>query len=208
MFACLRRVRRGGIVIAWSRDEWMVTARPVRDFSVTITIAPISSPTSPWTMASVYGPVLDNLKPAFLDELRMIHAGALGPLMICGDFNQIYRAADKNNSRLNLRSMRRFRRLLDDCQLQELYLHGRLYTWSSERRRPTLERIDRAFASIDWLEAFPSHHLRCLSSDCSDHAPLLLQLCTQPWAKPRFRFESFWVHLDGFEDAVRQAWEC
>lgn len=105
-------------------------------------------------------------------------------------------------------SMRRFRRVLDDCQLEELYLHGRLYTWSSERRRPTLERIDRAFASVPWLEAFPSHHLRCLSSDCSDHSPLLLQLCTQPWAKPRFRFESFLVRLDGFEDVVEEAWDC
>lgn len=104
--------------------------------------------------------------------------------------------------------MRRFRRLLDDCQLEELYLHGRLYTWSNERQRPTLERIDRAFASLDWFEAFPSHHLRCLSSDCSDHAPLLLQLCTQPWAKPGFRFGSFWVRLDGFEEAVKQAWDC
>ena len=25
---------------------------------------------------------------------------------------------------------------------------------------------------------------------------------------PRFRFESFWVRLDGFEEAVKQAWDC
>ncbi|XP_066374649.1 uncharacterized protein [Miscanthus floridulus] len=47
-----------------------------------------------------------------------------------------------------------------------------------------------------------------MSSDCSNHEPLLLQLCTQPWAKPRFRFESFWVCLDGFEEVVKQAWDC
>jgi hypothetical protein len=28
-----------------------------------------------------------------------------------------------------------------------------------------------------------------------------------PWAKPRFRFEAFWVRLDGFEEVVRQAWD-
>jgi len=71
--------------------------------------------------------VLDELKPAFLDEIREVRAQASGPFLICGDFNQIYRAADKNSSsRLNLRHMRRFRRILDDCQLEELYLHGRL----------------------------------------------------------------------------------
>jgi predicted amidophosphoribosyltransferase len=68
-----------------------------------------------------------------------------------------------------------------------------------------LERIDRVFTSMEWLEAFPSHHLRCLSSDCSDHAPLLLQLCTQSWAKPRFHFELFWVCLNGFEEVVKWA---
>lgn len=90
--------------------------------------------------------------------------------------------------------------------VQELYLHGRLYTWSNERRRPTLERLDRAFASVQWLEDFADHRLRSLSSDASDHAPLLLQLRTQPWAKPRFRFEPFWARQDGFLEVVADAW--
>jgi hypothetical protein len=32
-------------------------------------------------------------------------------------------------------------------------------------------------------------------------------LCAVPCAKPRFRFEAFWVKLDGFEHVVRQAWD-
>jgi hypothetical protein len=155
-----------------------------------------------------YGPVDDGLKPEFLDELRAISADCPGSLLVCGDFNQIYQATDKNNSRLNFRSMRRFRRALDDIGVDELYLHGRLYTWSNERRRPTMERIDRTFATVPWLEDFPNHHLKSLSSDCSDHAPLLLYLNTEPWAVPRFRFKGFWVQLDGFDEVVREAWEC
>jgi hypothetical protein len=93
---------------------------------------------------------------------------------------------------------------MDDMQVDELYFHGRLYTWSNERRRPTMERIDRAFATIQWLEKFTDHHLRSLSTDCSDHAPLLLQLRSKPWAKPWFQFEVFWVRLDGFEDVIKQ----
>lgn len=71
-----------------------------------------------------------------------------------------------------------------------------------------MERIDRAFANMLWLEQFTNHRLKSLSSDCSDLAPLLLQLNTEPWATPRFRFEAFWVKLDGFDDIVRQAWDC
>lgn len=99
-----------------------------------------------------------------------------GPWLLCGDFNMIYQAADKNNSRLNLQAVRRFRRALDDLQVQELHLRGRLFTWSNEHAHPTLERIDRPFASIEWFERCPNHHLKSLSSDCSDHAPLLIQL--------------------------------
>lgn len=160
----------------------------------------------PWSLAIVYGPVEDSRKPEFLDESWAIRGDCLGSLLVCGDFNMIYLAADKNNDHLNQRDMRRFRRALDDMGVDELYLHGRLYTWSNERWRPMLECIDRVFASVDWLEAFPDHHLRTLSSECSDHAPLLLQLTTQTWAKPRFWFEAFWTCLDGFSEVVSAAW--
>jgi len=71
-----------------------------------------------------------------------------------------------------------------------------------------MERIDRAFATVPWLEAYPNHHLRSLSSDYSDLAPLLLQLQSNSWDKPRFRFEGFWVRLDGFDEIVKRAWTC
>jgi hypothetical protein len=131
----------------------------------------------------------------------------VGPWLVCGDFNMIYQASDKNNSRLHIGTMRLFRRALDDLLLEELHLSGRLFTWSNHREPPTLERLDRAFASVDWLEQYHCHHLRCLSSDCSDHAPLLLVLNSEPWGRPRFRFEDCWVKLGGFLDAVRAAWE-
>jgi hypothetical protein len=39
--------------------------------------------------------------------------------------------------------MGKFHRLLQDLELYELHLHGRLYTWSNEQLHPTLEHIDR-----------------------------------------------------------------
>jgi hypothetical protein len=59
---------------------------------------------------------------------------------------------------------------------------------------------------VPWLEQFPNHHLRSLSTDWSDHAPLLLQLNSMPWPKPRFRFEAFWTRQEGFAEVVQQAW--
>ncbi|XP_066361483.1 uncharacterized protein [Miscanthus floridulus] len=117
----------------------------------------------------------------------------------------IYQAADKNNDRLDRRAMRRFRSFISRAHLHEIDLIGRRFTWSSERDRPTLERLDRVFASVEWFDLHPNHCLKPLSSDCSDHCPLLL-MDVAPRAKRRFKFESFWAKMPGFLDVVAQAW--
>jgi hypothetical protein len=107
--------------------------------------------------------------------------------MLCGDFNLIYQADDKNNGRHSRRMMGRFCHFLNDLEFLQLHLHGRFFTWSNERTHPTLEWIDRVFVSSDWELLFPSFSLQAISSRCSDHSPLLLSLenCTQ--SKRRFR---------------------
>lgn len=50
------------------------------------------------------------------------------------------------------------------------------------------------------------HSLRAISTDSSDHAPLLLELGSEAWAKPRFRFEKIWLQFDSFLDTVRVEW--
>lgn len=119
----------------------------------------------------------------------------------------IYNAADKNNNLLRRRMMGRFHRFLTDLELKELHLHGWLYTWSNERCHPTLERINHIFAPLDWEDRFPNHQVRCLSTDGSDHAPLLLTTNTNPTSRHRFRFEAIWSRLPGYMETVAGAWQ-
>uniref|UniRef100_A0A453BHH0 Endonuclease/exonuclease/phosphatase domain-containing protein n=1 Tax=Aegilops tauschii subsp. strangulata TaxID=200361 RepID=A0A453BHH0_AEGTS len=93
--------------------------------------------------------------------------------MICGDFNLIYRDEDKNNGNLHRRMMGRFRRLISDLALKEVYLNGRRYTWSNEQS-PTLVHLDRVLCTSDWEEAHAACSLRCLASVISVHSPLFL----------------------------------
>jgi len=150
----------------------------------------------------VYGPQADHDKVQFLDELLQFRASVTSPWLLCGDFNMIYMAADKNNDRLDRRCMRRFRSFINAAQLEQLHLNGRRFTWSSERDQPALECLDRLFANSEWLMAYPNHVLKALSSDCSDHCPLLLLADVIPWAKKRFRFEPHWLKIPGFMEVV------
>lgn len=179
----------------------------MQSHSVTAQLSSCADPRIVWWITVVYGPLQAAAQQAFLDELTALCPTLLGPWLLCGDFNMIYPAADKNNGRLDRQCMRRFGRFLGAVAMEELHLNGRLFTWMNERVHPTLERVDRAFASTDWLELYPNHHLRALSTDCSDHAPLLLRTDVVPWARKQFRFEMFWAKLPGFLDVVASAWE-
>lgn len=187
----------GGVLLGWHRGHWVVTDVTRRRFSLSAKLARTISPGSSWWITVVYGPQADQEKVEFLEELLHFRNSITGAWMLCGDFNMIHLAADKNSDRLDRRNMRR---------LEELHLHGRCFTWSSERDRPTLERLDRVFVTADWLQVYPNHVLRALSSDCSDHSPLLLLPDAVPWAKKRFQFESFWTKIPGFMDVVASAW--
>lgn len=198
----------GGVLLAWRRDEWSVLQQTCMRFSVSVLLQPLASAGSTWWLTTVYGPSQYADKAAFLDELKVLQQTCFSPWLLCGDFNLILQDSDKNNGRLHRSWLRRFRSTIDDLQLAELHLNGRLYTWSSERLRPTLERLDQAFADADWLDAFPNHYLSCLSTDCSDHAPLSLKLDSGRWAKPRFRFEAIWPKFDGYLEAIKEAWVC
>jgi hypothetical protein len=127
---------------------------------------------------------------------------------VVGDFNLIYKEEDKNNSNLNRAMMGRFRRWINDMEVTEIPLHGRKYTWTSSftNASRTLVRLDRMFCSLDW-EKFPGCLLQSHASSDSDHCPLILGLQDIIGAKQRFHFEAFWPSLDGFLDAVRDAWE-
>ena len=97
--------------------------------------------------------------------------------------------------------MRRFRAAISHCQLKEIHLQNRKYTWSNERRHPTLVRLDRVFCNESWDLAFENHSLHALSSSHSDHCPILLAH-HQGWRKPTpFRFENFWTKLPRKEEA-------
>uniref|UniRef100_A0A453RC08 Uncharacterized protein n=1 Tax=Aegilops tauschii subsp. strangulata TaxID=200361 RepID=A0A453RC08_AEGTS len=80
----------------------------------------------------------DAAKVAFLEELHEIRAYCHILSMLCDGFNLILRSEDKNTDNLNRCMMGKFRRLVNDLALKEVYLHGRRYTWSNEQSPPTL----------------------------------------------------------------------
>ncbi|OAY83008.1 LINE-1 retrotransposable element ORF2 protein [Ananas comosus] len=99
-----------------------------------------------------------------------------------------------------------FREAINDTGLADLPLRNRAYTWSNGRRNPTLERLDRALVSLDWLRLFPSSSLKALPRQRSDHCPLILTASTFVPHSGLFRFEASWLRCPSFGQMVTDAW--
>jgi hypothetical protein len=195
----------GGILLAWRSAVWSVGAISIKVISLSAKLRPVMGGIE-WWLTTVYGSCFDVGKPYFLAELNDMRTIQSGPWLICGDFNMVYRANDKNNGRVNRRLMGQFRRFLNEGALQEIHLNGRLFTWSNERVHPTLERIDRVLISNEWEELFPSSELHSLASLCSDHVSVLQQ-CDAAWSsKCCFHFRAFWPKCAGFMEIIERAW--
>jgi len=52
--------------------------------------------------------------------------------LLLGDFNLILNAQEKNNNRLNLQMINRFRATIDNLELARIELRGKKYTWCSD----------------------------------------------------------------------------
>jgi exonuclease III len=197
---------RGGVLVAWDSSVLNLARISFDSFSVNAEVTGVDNLS--WWISVVYGPQSRDDKIQFLRELTERRALCPGPWLLIGDFNMILRAAEKNNENLDRGMMAKFRDFVGHMELRDLYMHGRLYTWSNEREVPTMTRIDRALVSVDWDLAFPDAMLQALLTSISDHAPLHLSLSNGLRPKQWFKFEVFWASLPGFLEAVREAWVC
>jgi hypothetical protein len=65
-----------------------------------------------------------------------------------------------------------------------------------------------AFISKEWEDLYTANELHSLSSLCSDHAPLLLQIDAPFTGKSQFHFRAFWPKCTSFIEVIEQAWHC
>jgi exonuclease III len=94
----------GGILLGWRRGRLSLTDVSFGQRMLSAKVTTDSQSGCAWWLTVVYGPPqIESEKMAFLAELLQFRSLAVGPWLICGDFNMIYTAQDKNNDRLDRR---------------------------------------------------------------------------------------------------------
>jgi hypothetical protein len=73
--------------------------------------------------------------------------------------------------------------------------------------RALLERLDLALVSPDWLKEHPRVVVLHVVRLGSDHCPLLLDSDWVSKGGPKpFRYERFWVQVEGAKNVIKDAW--
>lgn len=107
--------------------------------------------TTSFKLTTIYGLTRGNLKDAFFVEL-VSEIPPLGSLsLVTGDFNQIYRARDKNRTNVDQSRIVQFRNALNTCELKEINLQNRRFTWSNGQSDPILSKLDGFFRNEDGI---------------------------------------------------------
>lgn len=81
--------------------------------------------------------------------------------------------------------------MIFDLELCELASTSQKFTWMNKKNEEdfVMERLDKAFASVDWVNTYPNYGLRNLPIIRSDHGPIILEFeCLQQFRKRPFKF--------------------
>ncbi|KAF7811300.1 reverse transcriptase [Senna tora] len=171
----------GGLWLLWDNKQIDVTVHEHTFQEIHTTVEVTGYP--PFFASFIYASPNRERRKIFWDNLVGLTEFVNLPWLMGGDFNDILHADEKWGSK---------------------------FTRWNKRPNGTIvfERLDRFFASVDWINIFPqatNYHLPRIKSD---HNPMFLTsrpmsyLCAQ---RP-FRCERIWLNQPGFANLTKESW--
>ena len=103
--------------------------------------------------------------------------------------------------------MHEFSDFIMELGLIDIPLLGGNFTWSNNRKRASISKIDRFFYNSDWETCFVTIRQKRMLRMFSDHFPTLLECDNIQQGKRPFCFENMWLKVEGFWDRVKAWWD-
>ena len=198
----------GGLILAWTPKQ---NLKVIHSSEHLIHTNCLDNKGCPLSITFVYGHPEHSKREAVWHKLKSLKCGAHSNWLCIGDFNQVLKQDEKFAFHQgNLVGAPLFQQVIDELQLCDLAASRQRFTWMNNRDDEdfVMERLDRAFASIDWVNSYPLYSLRNLLIIRSDHGPFILDLEVQgPSRKRPFRFEQMWLTHPGCREMIQQAWD-
>ncbi|KAF7824053.1 hypothetical protein G2W53_022197 [Senna tora] len=168
-----------------------------------------------WRLTGVHGFPEEQSKHQTWDLLRLLASNSDLPWLCYGDFNEIMFASEKQGGTAKSdRSMQAFRDACNHCGFTDMGFKGYPFTWNNGRRdqHNIQERLDRVFATEEWLLKFPYTEVNHISHFSSDHCALEISFDSLPPSNHTrrqrlFRFEEAWCSDERCKDVINAVWQ-
>ncbi len=184
----------GGLLILWRRGVARIDV--FHNCSQQVVMVVSEPEADPWVLCGVYASTDYRVRRTLWREITNLLAQGI-PTVAVGDFNCIQSADEKRGGapftdRIDRREFRDFVQLNG---LVDLGFSGPRFTWCNNQPggARVWERLDRAFASPDWILRFPTCRVSHLPRIASDHCPLLISTSSVSGHHSPFRFEKIWL---------------
>jgi exonuclease III len=199
--------KSGGMLSGIRKDKFDVESFECGEYMIIANVFD-KSVRKKWSLANVYGPANDEFKESFLTELSSFCFKAKYPMLLGGDFNIMRFCSDKNKKFNDNKYSCVFNQIINSYDLRDLPLSSGKFTWSNNRKNPTLEKLDRVLISSSWENEFPLCNFRKNPRYMSDHNPLIVRTDNSQiiGARP-FCFETAWLHHADLKKKVNEIWK-
>ncbi|XP_057733756.1 uncharacterized protein LOC130948910 [Arachis stenosperma] len=125
------------------------------------------------SIANTFCVVIDQIDQCITVKVSVGHNG---PWIAVGDFNEIVAPDESTCAYFSSHRASLLATTLDDCELFDLKVIGRIYTWyrAVQAGRNLAKRLDKALVNEAWMTMFPESYSKILSRLHSDHCPILV----------------------------------
>ncbi|XP_075655017.1 uncharacterized protein LOC142625210 [Castanea sativa] len=188
--------KSGGLAILWKKDIKLEIVGYVGNYIDAMVVESQSG--FKWRITRFYGhPEMHRRKESW-EQLRALHRKSQLPWICFGDFNEISSAREKfGGARRPQKQIDDFVATIDECGFRDLGFLGPDYTWCNMREGDdrTYLRLDRALATIGWIDYFKDARVHHIVDSTSDHCALLISnsFALWPTRKHRFHFKAMWL---------------
>ncbi|CAL5344867.1 unnamed protein product [Camellia sinensis] len=157
-------------------------------------------------LVNVYAPNVVDRRRKLWDTLVRLKSASSKPWCLGGDFNEIRCVGERIGCSRRHRGMLDFNSVIESCELSEVPLLGRKYTWCSAQEGVKWSKLDRFLVNPEWLEVFKLK-LWGLPRILSDHCPLILMEEERDWGPRPFRFINAWLLHHQFSTFFEKVWK-
>ena len=164
-----------------------------------------------WRITSFYGHLETHRRYESWRLLSFLHSQFQLSWLCLGDFNEILSMHEKTGGSVySQQQMDGFRNVVNFCGFSDLGYCGTDLTWCNmqDGENRIQLRLDRAFATPEWIVKFEGMRVYHLVDSTSDHCALLLT--TSPPHRSshvkRFHFEALWTKNEDRREIIESSW--